>query len=95
MLMRQYKVTELLDSGVLVIEAGLFLLKNSHRVSCFQTLTPHNLHATSYVWVSFPLCRRENRGPGMWNHMPFLSCSHYLPPCQDTGLTLDSSINLA
>lgn len=26
---------------------------------------------------------------------PFLSRSHYLPPCQDTGLTLDSSVNLA
>lgn len=31
----------------------------------------------------------------MRNHTPFLSCSHYLPPCQDTGLTLDLSINLA
>lgn len=37
--MCQYKVMELLNSSVLVVEPGLFLL-NSHRVLCSQTPTP-------------------------------------------------------
>lgn len=40
LMMYQCKVSELLDSGVLMAEAGLFLLKNSHRVSCSQTSRP-------------------------------------------------------
>lgn len=46
----QYGVTELLDSCVLVVGAGLFPVKSSHGVSCFQSLL-HN-PATSYAWVS-------------------------------------------
>lgn len=92
--MCQCQVSELLDSGVLVVEAGLSTLKNSHRVSGFQTLSPTTMLQAMYGFHSH-YAEEKNGGSGMWNYTLFLSSSSYLLPCQDIVLTLGSSINLA